>query len=33
LRTALNVTGDAIVTCIVAKQEGELNTKTFNAKQ
>lgn len=29
-RTAVNVTGDCTVACIVAKSEGELNTDTFN---
>jgi len=29
-RTAVNVTGDATVTCIVAKSEGELDTDRFN---
>ena len=28
-RTAVNVTGDAICTTIVAKQEGEFNEETF----
>jgi Na+/H+-dicarboxylate symporter len=31
-RTAVNVTGDATVTCIVAKSEGELDVDVFNAK-
>jgi len=29
LRTMVNVTGDAVVTCIIAKQEGELNEQIF----
>ncbi|MFK5976111.1 MAG: dicarboxylate/amino acid:cation symporter [Sulfurovum sp.] len=29
IRTAVNVTGDAVVTCVVAKSEGELNRETF----
>jgi len=28
-RTAVNVTGDAAVTCIVAKSEGRLDEKVF----
>jgi len=31
LRTAVNVTGDAAVTCIVAKSEGQLDEETYNA--
>lgn len=31
VRTAVNVTGDATVTCIVAKSEGDLDDKTFYA--
>ena len=30
MRTAVNVTGDAAVSCIVAKSEGQLNMDTFN---
>ena len=30
IRTAVNVTGDAVVTCIVAKSEGELKMSVFN---
>jgi Na+/H+-dicarboxylate symporter len=30
VRTAVNVTGDAVVTCIVAKSEGELEEEVFN---
>jgi len=30
MRTAVNVTGDAAVTCVVAKSEGELDTKIYN---
>lgn len=30
VRTAVNVTGDAIVSCIVAHSEGELNTALYN---
>lgn len=29
-RTVANVTGDSVVTCVVAKSEGLLNEKTFN---
>ncbi|WP_194867407.1 dicarboxylate/amino acid:cation symporter [Pseudoalteromonas sp. PPB1] len=29
-RTAVNVTGDCMVTCVVAKSEGELDTEVFN---
>ena len=29
-RTAVNITGDAMVTCVVAKSEGELDLETFN---
>ncbi|MDK1286548.1 dicarboxylate/amino acid:cation symporter [Pseudoalteromonas umbrosa] len=29
-RTAVNVTGDCMVTCVVAKSEGELNQTVFN---
>jgi Na+/H+-dicarboxylate symporter len=29
LRTVVNVTGDAVVTCIIAKQEGELDENIF----
>jgi len=32
VRTAVNVTGDAAVTCIVAKSEGELDSKLFQEK-
>lgn len=31
LRTAVNVTGDAAVTCIVAKSEGQLDEEVYNA--
>ena len=31
-RTAINVTGDAVCTTIIAKQEGELNETIFNSK-
>ncbi|MCH6255747.1 dicarboxylate/amino acid:cation symporter [Puniceicoccaceae bacterium K14] len=31
VRTAVNVTGDAAVTCVVAKSEGELDTKVFKS--
>lgn len=31
LRTAVNVTGDAAVTCIVAKSEGQLDEETYNS--
>jgi Na+/H+-dicarboxylate symporter len=30
-RTVLNVTGDAVVTCVVAKSEGQMNQKIFKA--
>jgi Na+/H+-dicarboxylate symporter len=30
VRTAVNITGDAAVTCIVAKSEGELDEAVFN---
>ena len=30
MRTAVNVTGDSVVTCIVARTEGELSMATFN---
>jgi len=30
MRTAVNVTGDVVVTCIVAKSERELDLKVFN---
>lgn len=30
MRTAVNVTGDAAVTCVVAKSEGELDEKIYN---
>ena len=33
IRTAVNITGDAAVTCIVAKSENELNVETFNNPQ
>ena len=33
LRTAVNVTGDAVCTAIVAKQEGLLDTEIFNQKE
>jgi Na+/H+-dicarboxylate symporter len=31
VRTAVNVTGDSAVSCIVAKKEGELDTEVYNA--
>jgi Na+/H+-dicarboxylate symporter len=31
LRTAVNITGDAVCTTIVAKQQGAFNEKTFRA--
>ncbi|RKX32856.1 MAG: dicarboxylate/amino acid:cation symporter [Verrucomicrobia bacterium] len=31
VRTAVNVTGDATVTCVVAKSEGQIDEETFNA--
>ncbi|ABM03163.1 proton/glutamate symporter [Psychromonas ingrahamii 37] len=30
IRTAVNITGDCVVTCIVAKSEGEMNIDVFN---
>ena len=30
VRTAVNITGDCAVTCVVAKSEGELDLETFN---
>ncbi|MGY8694794.1 MAG: cation:dicarboxylate symporter family transporter, partial [Verrucomicrobiia bacterium] len=30
VRTAVNVTGDAAITCIVAKTEGQLDEEIFN---
>jgi len=30
IRTAVNITGDCVVTCIVAKSEGEMDVDTFN---
>jgi len=33
MRTAVNVTGDAAVTTIVAKSEGKLDLDTFNDPQ
>lgn len=30
LRTAVNITGDAVCTTIVAKQQGALNKEVFN---
>jgi Na+/H+-dicarboxylate symporter len=30
MRTAVNITGDATVACIVAKSEGDLNADTYN---
>lgn len=32
VRTAVNVTGDAAVTCVVAKSEGQLDLAVFNSK-
>jgi Na+/H+-dicarboxylate symporter len=32
MRTAVNITGDAMVTCVVAKSEQSLSTDTFNNK-
>jgi Na+/H+-dicarboxylate symporter len=31
VRTAVNVTGDAMVSCVVAKAEGELDLEAFRA--
>ncbi|MCD8481772.1 MAG: dicarboxylate/amino acid:cation symporter [Verrucomicrobia bacterium] len=33
VRTAVNVTGDAAVSCIVAKAESELDEETYNARE
>ncbi|WP_322740964.1 dicarboxylate/amino acid:cation symporter [Endozoicomonas gorgoniicola] len=33
IRTAVNVTGDSVVTCIVAKSEGALDTAIFNSPE
>jgi Na+/H+-dicarboxylate symporter len=30
IRTAVNITGDSVVTCIVAKSEGEMDVDVFN---
>ena len=30
VRTAVNITGDSVVTCIVAKSENEMDVDTFN---
>ena len=30
VRTAVNITGDAVVTCVVAKSEDEINLDLFN---
>jgi Na+/H+-dicarboxylate symporter len=30
-RTAVNVTGDAVVSCIVAKSENQFDEKIFNS--
>ncbi len=30
MRTAVNVTGDSVITCVVARTEGELDLATFN---
>jgi Na+/H+-dicarboxylate symporter len=30
IRTAVNITGDSVVTCIVAKSENEMNIDVFN---
>ncbi|MDN2661950.1 dicarboxylate/amino acid:cation symporter [Psychromonas sp. 14N.309.X.WAT.B.A12] len=30
IRTAVNITGDSVVTCIVAKSEGEMDVNVFN---
>lgn len=30
IRTAVNITGDTVVTCIVAKSEGELDLDRFH---
>jgi Na+/H+-dicarboxylate symporter len=30
LRTAVNVTGDSVVTCVVARTEGALDLEVFN---
>jgi len=33
MRTAINVTGDSVVTCVVARSERELDLVTFNDPQ
>jgi len=33
LRTTVNVAGDSVMTCIVARSEGEMDEKIFNAKE
>jgi Na+/H+-dicarboxylate symporter len=33
VRTAVNVTGDATVTCIVAKSEGQLSAETYDQRE
>ena len=30
IRTSVNITGDSVVTCIVAKSEGEMDVDVFN---
>lgn len=30
VRTAINVTGDSVVTCIIAKSENQIDTQVFN---
>ena len=32
VRTAVNITGDSMVTCIVAKSEGQLSMDVFRAE-
>jgi len=33
VRTAVNVTGDAAVSCVVGKSEGQINEKIFNSEK
>ena len=32
LRTALNVSGDCMISCVIAKWEGSLDSKSFHKK-
>ena len=33
LRTAVNISGDTMIACVVARSEGMLNKKIFNSNQ